>query len=289
MKKVVKIMKNIIENIRFFCLAAAVLFFTGCSDSPSCSESPDGNYTFRLPGSVKLEMVKIKAGSFMMGTPQGELGRSPNDNEEKLHQVTLEKDYWLGKYEVTNAQYEAVMPYGGFPKGFHKYPVQKVRWRDAKEFCDRMNELFKNQLPPGYHFDLPTEAQWEYACRAGTTTALNSGKNLTSEEICPNMGEVGWYFGNSYGLDCDASVRSYGAHPVGEKKPNAWGLFDMHGNVREWCLDSQSDARFVRGGYWYDYARACRSGVNDFYLGGAEISAGGNQGDGFRLALVPVQ
>ena len=92
--------------------------------------------------------------------------------------------------------------------------------------------MFKDYLPQGYKFDLPTEAQWEYACRAGTTTSLNSGKNITSKRgFCPNLDEVGWSSENSKGV----------THPVGQKKPNAWGIYDMHGNVLEWCNDWYGD------------------------------------------------
>jgi formylglycine-generating enzyme required for sulfatase activity len=156
---------------------------------------------------------------------------------------------------------------------------------------------YKSSLPKGYIFDLPTEAQWEYACRAGTTTDLNNGKNLTTEEgSCPNLDEVAWYKKNS-----DET------HPVGQKKPNAWGIYDMHGNVKEWCRDmycedfyslrkeyidpyniygcSHVSGRVFRGGSWFDDAGVCRS---------ADRSYGGKPWDcnrylGFRLALVPVQ
>ena len=223
-----------------------------------------------------------------MGSPEGELGRS---RDETQHQVTLTKDYWMGKFEVTQAQYEAIM---GKNPSFHKgsnRPVEKVSWEDAKEFCNKLNECFAGKLPAGYRFDLPTEAQWEYACRAGTTTALNNGTNLTSEKgECSNLNEVGWYIDN---------CGSDGHKAVGQKRPNNWGLYDMHGNVWEWCRDryasytgdatdptgptSGSD-RVARGGGCSDRAEGCRSayrlilgpGERDHYLG-------------FRLALVPVQ
>ncbi|MBQ7401833.1 MAG: formylglycine-generating enzyme family protein [Lentisphaeria bacterium] len=243
-----------------------------------------------LPQGVKLEMVKITAGSFTMGSPAGELGR---ENDEAQHQVTLTKDYWLGKYEVTQAQWKAVM--GSNPSTFigDNLPVECVIWHDAKEFCKKLNEIYADKLPAGYQFDLPTEAQWEYACRAGTTTDLNNGKNLTSVRgECYNLNEVAWYTKNSG----DAT------HEVGQKRANAWGLYDMHGNVLEWCRDwygaypgrsvtdpvgpSSGSERVLRGGGRDFYAFCCRSadrhGVDPAFRFGSD-------GLGFRLALVPIQ
>jgi formylglycine-generating enzyme required for sulfatase activity len=154
---------------------------------------------------------------------------------------------------------------------------------DEDSFFGRLQER------TGLTLDLPTEAEWEYACRAGTTTALNSGKNITSEYgNCANMNEVGWYDENS----------GEATHPVGQKRPNAWGLYDMHGNVWEWCLDwyggYPSDAvtdpkgaqsgghRAFRGGHWGDYAQGCRSAVRDSYG-----PSSGHYGIGFRVALCP--
>lgn len=238
---------------------------------------------------VLLEMVKIKAGTFTMGSPEGELGRN---SDETQHQVTLTKDYWLGKFEVTQAQYEAIM--GKNPSLYKggNCPVEQVSWKDAKEFCNKLNERYAGKLPTGYRFDLPTEAQWEYACRAGTTTALNNGTNLTAETgKCSNLNEVGWYDGN-YGPG------GAGHKAVGQKRPNLWGLYDMHGSVCEWCRDWYAsytgDAtdptgptsgldRVVRGGGWGSVALCCRSAYRWNYGGD------GYHGLGFRLALVPVQ
>ena len=238
---------------------------------------------------IALEMVKIKAGNFMMGSPEGELGR---ENDETQHKVTLTQDYWLGKFEVTQAQYEAIM--GNNPseyKGGNR-PVEQVSWNDAKDFCNKLNERYAGKLPAGYKFDLPTEAQWEYACRAGTTTALNNGTNLTSKDgKCSNLNEVGWYWYNNHGF---AEHKA-----IGQKRPNNWGLYDMHGNVYEWCRDwrrsytgdetdlvgpSSGSDRVVRGGAWDTSAMLCRSA--------AQFSFSPDFRDddlGFRLALVPVQ
>ena len=256
-----------------------------------CSkDSENKDITIPLTDDVSLDMIWIEPGTFTMGSPENELDR---DYDEAQHQVTLTKEYWLGKYEVTQAQYEAVM--GTNPSKFKgaNLPVEMISWFDAKEFCATLTKIERaaGRLPEGYEYTLPTEAQWEYACRAGTTTALNSGKNLSSEEKCPEMDEVGWYKYNS----------DEATHPVGQKQPNAWGLYDMHGNVWEWCKDwygsypssaemdptgpdSGSD-RVLRGGSWYGSASSCRSAIRiynypDYYL---------SNDHGFRVALSRIQ
>ena len=227
--------------------------------------SENTDFSIPLSGSVNLDMIWIEPGTFIMGSPENELGRQSNEIQ---HQVTLSKGYWLGKYEVTQAQYEAVMGTNPSSEEFigADMPVNEVEWDDAKEFCQKLTEMVKaaGKLPEGYEYALPTEAQWEYACRAGTTTAFNNGTNISSEEQlwwgqpCPNLDEVGWYCGDS----------DYTLHPVGQKKPNAWGLYDMHGNVFEWCSDWFGDYptsavtdpvgadtgsdRVYRGGAWGD-------------------------------------
>ena len=238
---------------------------------------------------VALEMVKIKAGTFTMGSPEGEPG---HDRDEKQHQVTLTRDYWMGKFEVTQAQWQAVM--GNNPSSYKgdNRPVERVSWNEAKEFCDKLNEKYAGKLPAGYKFDLPTEAQWEYACRAGTTTALNNGTNLTSlMGSCSNLNEVGWYEKN-----CSRYV---GHKTVGQKRPNNWGLYDMHGNVCEWCRDwyasysgdatnpvgpSSGSCRVFRGGSCSDCAEYCRSEFRRYWGPDNRFFT-----LGFRLALVPVQ
>ena len=258
----------------------------------SQGQSIDGQViTLDLSG-VPLKMIKVKAGRFQMGSPVSELGR---DNDEKQHWVTLSRDYWLGETEVTQGQWMAVM--GDNPSWFKKgdnYPVENVSWNDAMEFCDKLNQQYKGKLPSGYKFSLPMEAQWECACRAGTTTALNNGKDLTvAEGECANLDEVGWYDENSGGP----------THPVAQKKPNAWGFYDMHGNVWEWCSDryderygcnnsdvtdpqgpSSGSCRVYRGGGWFDFVRGCRAAYRDFNTPTLRFSS-----LGFRLALVPVQ
>ena len=259
--------------------------------------SSSGNADFSVPlsSSVNLDMVWINPGTFIMGSPENELGRNIDGGDETQHQVTLTKGYWLGKYEITQAQYQTVM--GNNPSYFKEsnLPVESVSWFDATNFCAKLTEIEKaaGRLPEGYEYTLPTEAQWEYACRAGTTTALNSGKNLTSEyEECSNMNEVGWYEYNSNST----------THPVGQKRPNAWGLYDMHGNVWEWCLDwygayptsavtdpvgpNTGSFRILRGNSWLDPALYSRSAERLHYIYPDHTAYADC---GFRVALSQVQ
>ncbi len=247
------------------------------------------NKTISLGDGVELEMIWIEPGTFTMGSPEDELGR---DNEETLHEVTLTKGYYLGKYEVTQAQYETVT--GKNPSYFKgdNLPVEMVSWYDAKAFCEKLTlqEKTAGRLPQGYEYTLPTEAQWEYACRAGTMTALNNGKNLSDRKKCFKLNEVGWYSDNSNGQ----------THPVGQKQANSWGLYDMHGNVYEWCLDwyrayptsamtdpmesAIGSSCVLRGGCWVSFADYCRSANRNYYN-----PSNPDSGHGFRVALVPVQ
>lgn len=272
----------------------SVIVLTGCGS----------NETFVIK-EINLEMVKCPESSFMMGSPDEEHKTTKElfnnifehkdavkfDYSEKLHLVTFTKPFYIGKYEVTQSQYSALMDKN--PSEFigANNPVEMVSYDDAKAFCDKMNLKYLNILPKGYKFDLPTEAQWEYACRAGTNTALNNGKNLTKEEgACPNLDEVAWYSKNS----------GKTTHEVGQKKPNAWGIYDMHGNVWEWCKDWYGEypkedvtdptgafsgglLRVLRGGGWVNGAGDCRSAYRCFNDPDLRIFT-----LGFRLALVPV-
>jgi len=177
------------------------------SDKPSNSPS----YTPRFPDDFKW--VDISPGTFIMGNSNG------RSNEKPAHQVTISKGFQMLRFEVTQAQWEAVM--GSNPSYFlgDNNPVEVVSWNDCQSFISKLNKLDSN-----YTYRLPTEAEWEYCCRAGSATNYSFGDD---EE---QLGDYAWYGYNSKGK----------THPVGQKFPNAWGLYDMHGNVQEWCQD------------WYD-------------------------------------
>ena len=245
-------------------------------DSVTFSVKADGD------SDISMDMVWCPAGTFTMGSPSGELGRWDNETQ---HSVTISHGFWIGKYGVTQAQYKTVM--GNNPSYFSgdNNPVECVRWYDAMSFCEKLTaqEKAAGRLPEGYEFTLPTEAQWEYACRAGTTTAFNNGTNIPTEEQrwdepCPNLDPIGWYWYNSGST----------THPVGQKRPNNWGIYDMHGNVWEWCLDwypgYEGSDRVIRGGSWSFNAAGCRLAYRSFSNPGCFWSYGG-----FRVALSPVQ
>lgn len=232
---------------------------------------------------TKLVLRRIPAGTFTMGSPTNELGRLDSETE---HPVTLTKDFYIGVFEVTEWQWERVM--GTWPSvdgfgGSNQYfrPVNHVTYNDIRGASAGANwpadngvdtNSFMGQLrsKTSQVFDLPTEAQWEYACRAGTSTALNSGYNLTNTLADARMDEVGWYWnGDFMRLD-------WGTMTVGSYLPNAWGLYDMHGNVLEWCLDwagvylgsatdpkgsGEGTYRILRGGGWRSGAASCRSAI----------------------------
>ncbi len=244
-----------------------------------------------------VDMIEVSPGTFQMGSPENEPSRL--NDEGPQHSVTLTHGFWLGKFPVTQGQYLRVM--GINPSEFKgpNQPVERVSSREAVAFCERLTQegLESGVLPPDWEFRLPTEAEWEYACRAGTTSAFNDGSLCTRPEgKDPALDRLGWF---------DKNSRTK-THPVGEKQPNAWGFHDCHGNVWEWCLDdmrmyrdqAESDpvglldgaGRVLRGGScWYD-AGCCRSALrnvsdlDDRYRGfGFRLAAG--QRLGIRGAL----
>jgi formylglycine-generating enzyme required for sulfatase activity len=159
---------------------------------------------------VKLNIILCQAGEFLMGSPQGEPGRF---DDETQHSVIIEKDFWLSDTVCTQALWKAVM--GNNPSNYKgdNLPVDSVSWNDVHEFLKKLNELL-----PGYNFRLPSEEEWEYACRAGTTTAYNLGDKITPEQV------------NYYS---DSS--NPGTVDVKKFPANKWGFYQMHGNVWEWC------------------------------------------------------
>ena len=217
-----------------------------------------------LPGGARMEMIYVAPGAFSMGSPDYEDGRL---DDETKHRVTLTKGFWLGKYEVTQRQWESVM--GDNPsefKGDYR-PVEHVSWNDCQEFIRRVSGAAKEQL--GGEARLPTEAEWEYACRAGTTTAYSWGDALNGDRANCNGGHP-----------CGTTVKGrYRGETVdvGSYSPNNWGFYDMHGNVYEWCQDWYRDYNvgdvidpqvpvpdswewhILRGGCWDSYAAECRS------------------------------
>ncbi len=238
-----------------------------------------------ITNSIGMKLVLIPKGTFMMGSPESEQGRNENENQ---HEVTISKDYYLGVYEVTQAQYEKVM--GKNPSHFQgavvgnenaDLPVEMVTWDDAVEFCKKLSDL-SEEKKTGREYRLPTEAEWEYACRAGSKTAYSFDDE---EGLLP---EYGWFRRNS----------SDRTHTVGLLEPNAWGLYDMHGNVWEWCSDrhgeypkgavsdptgpKEGSNRVYRGGGWNGVAACCRSAYRGWYPPSDRSSD-----DGFRLALSP--
>lgn len=246
----------------------------------------DINYFSDIKAKVKeligIDLIYCPAGKYIMGSPENESGRKQSWIDEKQHEVVIEFPFLLGKFTVTSIQFAYVMLKNRSwlrgsldPEIDSAYPAMSVNWLESKKFCDKLNEEFAESLPRGYIFNLPTSEQWEYACRAGTNSALNNGKELTSEkEKCVNLDEVAWYGDNSEDI----------LKPVGFKKPNSWGFYDMHGNIREWCLDICDDDkgrdRIMRNSpFWSKWLGQFRSAYSE------KTDPWDFDYDGFRLAL----
>ncbi len=209
-------------------------------------------------------MVFIPPGTFTMGSPADEVDRDVDEGPQTV--VTLTRGYFIGKYLVTQAEYLAVMSNNpSYFVGNSNLPVESLDYYDASAYCQQLTqrELLAGRLPAGWAYRLPTEAEWEYACRAGTTTRFTFGDDPGYMQI----GSYAWYYANS----------SNTTHPVGLKLPNPWGLYDLPGNVWEWCLDWYDwypggnvtdptgpavvflEYRVLRGGSWEYFPNYCRS------------------------------
>ena len=200
----------------------------------------EGIHYVDLNSSVQLEMLWVKPGSFTMGSPITEPGRKVSPRwtpDETQHKVTLTQGFYLGKHEVTQAQYEAVMTGNkaglsatpSFFWGNPNRPVEEVSWNDIQLFLHRLNAQQAVHMPAGWTYVLPTEAQWEYACRAGTTTAYSWGETIDGSKANHFSSEL---------LALPRELRmGWKTHEVGKYAANPWGFFDMHGNVNEWTAD----------------------------------------------------
>lgn len=264
-------------------------------DSEPISNDSSRYNTIAKDDVLDIKMICCPPGTFLMGAPMDEVGRKTN---ETPHNVTLTKQFLISKYEITQKQYLKVM--GTNPSNNKKNednPVENMTRDNALEFCERLNTNFSRLVPYGYKFDLPTEAQWEYACRAGTTKALNNNKDCVTTDNYANIREVAW-FNNNSNFSTDDNKKQ--THPVGQKMANNWGLYDMHGNVEELIKDVRpsnyppypledaidplvtvGNQRCHRGGSFESTYDRCRSASRQ---GSALNSASKNVG--FRVVLV---
>jgi formylglycine-generating enzyme required for sulfatase activity len=238
----------------------------------------------RIPLQPLPQMVWIPPGHFLMGSPPDEVGRFLDKEEPQTH-VSLTHGFWMSRYEVTQGEFQAVM---GFNPSLFKddaqRPVENVTWFQAIAYCETVTKRQREEghLTESFEYRLPTESEWEYAARAGTTTRFSYGDDPGYVQLR----DYAWYNG-------DAGLRS---HPIGQKRPNPWGLYDMHGNVFEWCLDwfaqlpggSVTDPpgaengtdRNIRGGYWDSTPEFCRCALRVHFPPATRISY-----LGFRMVL----
>lgn len=264
---------RVIARVKGSILILLMLGQSGCDNRPPVRSENTGmasspTKAVLIPGS---NMVAIQAGTFM----------------RIKYPVTITRDFWMGKYEVTQGEFTAVM--GRNPSHFtgdSNRPVEKVTFFDAVKYCSAISQREREagRLPTGYEYRLPSEAEWEYACRAGTTNLFSFGDDPSVAD------QFAWTAENS-----DATT-----HPVGMKRPNPWGLYDMHGNVWEWCLDwfepypaapltdpvgpASSKFKLFKGGGWNQDIEFGRS-ANRFMMS----PSNGIHFVGFRLALGPIQ
>jgi formylglycine-generating enzyme required for sulfatase activity len=325
-----------------FILFLSAIMVNGCRPGKNISSNKPVSgklWIVPLTADKKISMVWIEPGSFIMGSPDSEPGRKPDESPQT--EVTLTKGFWLSRTELTIAQWKAVtgeslrdhvikmladetvFDFGGQQKRLREFmnfdptdperiianendslPMYFVSWFDAMEFCQRLTAQgkAKGNLPGGYEYNLPTEAQWEYACRAGTSTATFAGPLIMEGRTAAVLDNIAWYGGNNTVNYQGKKSGNSGAGPrnSGEKKPNAWGLQDMAGNLWEWCRDWYGP---YRGGKVTDPTGAA-NGMGRVNRGGscgsgaaAERSASRASNPppeksayrGFRIALTAVQ
>ncbi|OGV56248.1 MAG: hypothetical protein A2X45_12195 [Lentisphaerae bacterium GWF2_50_93] len=267
---------------------AALFIIAGCSTSsaPESNGSPDKSPAVKGSTSAKdfitsidgLVLVKLEPGEFVMGSDKW------SGDEKPAHKVKLGRSFWIGRTEITQSQYEKIAGKNPSLYGGKNAPAEQLSWESAVDFCRKLTESDKSRIPEGYAYRLPTEAEWEYACRAGTT---------------------GDYAGKIEDLAWDGSNSKNSTQEVATKSPNAWGIYDMHGNVWEWCLDSceygekgvrtetfteglsdpcstKGDFRVLKGGSWCFDKKFCRSSTR--YADKPDFAAADI---GFRIALAP--
>ncbi len=280
-------------SLIFFCISLVFTFQL----HPAAAET----FTNKLG----MKFIRIPPGSFMMGSPAAENGRQWN---EKRHTVVITKSFYMQETEVTQGQWEKLVGFN--PSSFSKlgknYPVDTVSWNECVEFIRVLNEWEGTDK-----YRLPTEAEWEYACRAGTTTAFAGGPmtltNFSCNEPERSIMEMAWY---CYNTGLANPARDFKPKPVKTKLPNNWGLYDMHGNVQEWVLDSckwrnfwrtkvgvvtdtykanivdplskKGDHRIIRGGGWYQTSKYQRSAYRSMYKPGVRRNS-----LGFRIVRMP--
>ena len=268
------------RNAVGFCVLVC-LMLVGLSH-PAWSQAPAEKHG-KLKNSIGMEFASIPAGKFLMGSPETEKER---DRDETQHEMTLTQCFRMGVHEVTQAQYEQVMGKNPSELKGNTLPVEMVDYEDALEFCKKLSDL-PAEKAAGRKYRLPTEAEWEYCCRAGTSTPFHFGSALNGKQANCNGN---YPYGTTETGPCLRKTS-----PVGSYHPNAWGLYDMHGNVWERCQDwygeypktlikdpkgsSNGVLRVLRGGSWTSGAWYCRAGKR------LPIAPGGLDNCGFRLLL----
>src|SRR5262245_14501090 len=283
-------------SLLFLLLAVSTIWYSlGSQDGPHQADLPP-----KVTNSLDMQLVLIPPGEFFMGSPATDTEAA--EDEKPRHRVRITRPFYLGAYEVTQEEYRRVM--GTNPSFFSptgpgkiqldssRFPAEQVRWIDAVEFCRRLSR-WPAERQARRVYRLPTEAEWEYACRAGTTTPFSFGKSLSSHQA--NFNGNYPQGGARQGPFLARTTR------VGSYAPNAWGLYDMHGNVWEWCSDWYSRTyyrespvddptgpkvgavRVIRGGEWYGDGRDCRSAFRY-----ADLPTGVFYVMGFRVAMTIV-